>query len=160
MVESSQQIVIKPRRQEEMAFFDWDRSFFERGPFNRQDMERIISELTPGTMRNLLKYDLLLTELMDIILSTPKQEDVETEIFESLEKTESFLNTLHEIERENLRRAFSLKHRLSFERQMRNNEKLLSKFSEMFGKSVPLRRPADFTGGMGGPPGARMWLVP
>ena len=138
LVEGSEPILIKPRNQKEMEILGWSMPFFDGEHPNRQDLERIIPELAPGTLYNLFKYNLLLMELKEYVESTEKLNEVESEIFESFEKIEKLLKTLHTIECENLKRI--AEDRWYFEERMENNEKLLTRLNEVLGKvSVPER---------------------
>ena len=134
----SSPIFIKARDQNEMNAID--ETFSKPGKYNKGDLEHIIPIMTPGTLQNLLKYQLLLLELEQHF----GEELDELKILEALENMENFLQTLHEIERENLKRF--VENRKWLEERMRNNEKLLNKFTEVFGeKPVPVKR----AGGMG-----------
>jgi hypothetical protein len=137
MVSLSQTIVIRQRPQEEMAVLE---EMLFAGNNQGRDLEQIIPKLAPGTLKNLLKYQLLLLELRDGIREEPRMSG--TQILELLEKIESFLQPLHEIERESLkRRVGDVCHpwgtRQWFENDMKTfgySDEHLEKFREVFGK--------------------------
>ena len=118
---ASSPIFIKARDQSEMNTIDEISS--KPGKYNKGDLEWLIPKMTPGTLQNLFKYELLLVEI-----SQGFENDLnEKTILETLEKIEGFLKPLHEIERENLKR--SVNNRDWLEGRMRNNEKLLKRFT-------------------------------
>jgi hypothetical protein len=141
LINTSAKIVVKPRNPEEMKIIA--ETFLDHPDFEyceRHDLERIISKLIPGTLQNLLMYELLLIELMDFVKSQSEIEELEQQMLESLEKTEKFLKTLHDIERENLKRAF-FNERYRVEERIRNNERLSKRLHEVFGNKSPLVSP-------------------
>jgi len=95
----SSPIVIRSRNQEEietcqkvgLALSPFSPS---RQKYDLQSIELIVSELTPGTLKNLFKWQLLLIEL-----------EGAREESQIIEKIETFLMSLNEIERNGLRRA-------------------------------------------------------
>ena len=194
---------IIPREQEEMQMLGLGclilvHSFAEERKFlQRKDIEHIIPKMTPGTLQNLLKYELLLAELVEPLEpaieeftneqqrtaeqlreqfgfhgmgGTPEQwekmlgpleseiveylnrrltidEKLETHILETLGKIEVFLKSLHEIERENLKRIPEQRHFIEMWTQ--DSEKIQKRLIEVFGERfVPIRLPN--TGWSGG----------
>ena len=129
--------------------------YFDKEDYQKQDLEQIIPKLTPGTLQNLLKYQLLLWGLKDALHG--KTNLSEPQVLKRLEQIESFLKPLHEIERENLKRFADNflgeggGRRLVEEQMERYNEKPLKRFIEVFGEKPsypPL--PSDYRGMMGG----------
>jgi len=142
-------IVIRPRKQEEAALLE------TTNLMDRNAMRRIVPELTPGTLQNLLKYRLLLWNLKEGLHGETKMS--EPQALKELEQIESFLKPLHDIERENLKRfadAFlaSGGGRQWIERRMLEyGEQHLKRFIEVFGeKPAPFRMPSDHRGLGGG----------
>jgi hypothetical protein len=144
----SPRITIRPREQEEVTLLE------ATNLRDRNGLEQVIPKLTPGTLQNFLKYQLLLLELREGIRGEPKISGAQ--VLEHLEKIDSFLKPLHEIERESLKR-----HADSFlaggagrqwiERNMRNySDKHLERFIEVFGETpAPVILPFDFRGIIG-----------
>ena len=165
---------IVPRSQEEMQLLGLDKSPEERGVLKRQDIERIIPKLTPGTLQNLLKYELLLSELTTPLEEAVKviekklieqqpvlmggrgsgldslleiDEKLETHILGFLAKIEDFLKPLHEIERENLKRIPEQRNYIVM--WTHDSEKIQKRLIEVFGeKFVPVGVPQNL--GFGG----------
>ena len=140
---------IIPREEEEMQLLRLDSSQ-EREPFQRQDIERIILKMTPGTLQNLLRYELLLQEWMEPLevaleeaetsqFHKPFEIDkkLEAHILEFLGKIEDFLKPLHEIEQENLKRI--PEQRNYVEMWAYDNEKIRKRVTEVFGDSKSFR---------------------
>jgi len=142
-------IVVRPRKQEEAAFLE---------TINLEDqntLKQVIPKLTPGTLQNLLKYQLLLWELKDDFLGEAKMS--ETQVLNLLEQVGSFLKPLHEIERENLKRLadgilVGGAGRPWIESRMPDyGEQALTRFIEVFGEApVYPKTPSDYRGLRGG----------
>ena len=94
--------VIKPRKQEEATLLEAIDILEAIDRKDRIALEQIIPKLTSGTLQNLLKYQLLLWELKDDLHGEAKLS--ESQVLKEIEQIESFLEPLHEIERENLKR--------------------------------------------------------
>ena len=127
----SPRIVIKQRSREEMDILE---KIIFSGNYQGHDLEPIIPKLIPGTLKNLLRYQLLLLELKDGVCEEPRMTGAQ--VFEKLEEIENFLKPLHEIERESLRPNLTDKiFKYQFEREMQDySDKHLEKFLEVFGK--------------------------
>jgi len=143
----SSPIIIKPRQREEMAILEtWllrDLGDLDQGQLgSRLDLEQIIPKLTQGTLQNLLKYQLLLVELKEEITlgEDGRREMSRIHVFEMLGKINFFLQSIPEIERENLKRCvgdiFTERgERTWLEGVMADyGEKHLERFLEVFGK--------------------------
>jgi len=139
-VVDSAPILIKPRSHKEMELLGgWDRGF----P-SRQDLERIISELTPGTLKNLLKCEILLFDWIDCVVYKEVDGEwqvqiLETQALETLKKIEDFLKTLHDIERDVLKSVFYGGDPLTGEGNMSffyecGSEKVRQRIAEVFGE--------------------------
>ena len=149
IVSVSSPITIKPRPLEEMDILE--ETFVGKGrPQQKRDLERIIPQLTPGPLQNLLKYQLMLLELRDGVLDGESKISGE-EVLEMLENIERFLKPLHEIERENLKLHVgdvftSRGGRHWIENIMKKyGEEHWTKFNEVFGKEHPfVELPPEF----------------
>ena len=119
----SPQIRIMPRNRAEVDFLKELNS--KPGNLQKHDLELAIPKLTPGTLKNKFKYELLLLELEETTYEYPR---LETRILEVLDRIEIFLNSLHEIERENLKRSFQKRDYI--EGRMRNQK---TRLNEVFG---------------------------
>jgi len=134
-------ILIKPRSLKEMKLLGgWDKIFFDTEPPSRQDLERIIPELIPGTLTNLLKCEILLFDWIDCVVyeSDPVQ-ILETQALETLKKIEDFLETLHDIERDVLKNVFYDGNPSTGEGNMSlfyefGSEKVRQRIAEVFGE--------------------------
>ena len=107
----------------------------------KQNIKRIIPELTPGTLQNLLKFELLFIELQEYVESQPSMDKmVETRVLEFFARIENFLKPLHEIERENLKCLFHAWCELhNIKENLQANEILRKRFIEVFGEQfIPL----------------------
>jgi hypothetical protein len=132
----SAQFAIKPRPQAEWAILE-EVLFTDFGSphYQKRDVERIIQRLTPGTLQNLLRYQLLLWELRDGIRGEPRMSG--TRVLAILARIESFLKPLHEIERENLKRRVCdvLTPRWIESRMKDYSEAHWERFIEVFGET-------------------------
>ena len=156
VVSVSSPLVIKPREKEEATLLT---TFSETTNYGDRDaLKRITPKLTPGTLQNFFKYQLLLWDLNDGILDGETKMS-EAQVLEVLKKIETFLKPLHEIERENLKRHvdnfppfFRQGGRRGFEASVNNcGEQSLKRFIEVFGEKPsypPL--PSDYYGPMMG----------
>lgn len=143
-------IGIKPRASDEMTLLDMDMPFEEREYYTKQDFERIIPKLTPGTLQNLFIYERLLIELEEFIESTSDIDaNAETRILEMFAQIGKFLKPLHEIERENLKLSFYSNVREDLRERLLDNGKLQKRLNEVFGAiATPVKIPFGMQGGM------------
>jgi len=152
VMSASSPIVIKNRPQSEMGILE---ARFALGnnylSYHKQNIVRDIPKLTEGTLQNLLLYQVMLLELWDVLRD--ERDKSGTPIFTILEKIESFLKPLHEIERENLKLYVDVFFGEKGGRHWLENavgkygEELLEKFNDVFGKTPPpIKKPADYRG--------------
>ena len=123
---TSPQFTIKARDQDEMEFLN--ETFFNTQNRQQPHLEQIIAKTSPGTLQNLMKFLLLFGEV-----SQGLREESEDQILKALDKLQNFLLTLHEIERENLKRFIDVDTYVVG--RIRDHEKLLERFTEVFDKS-------------------------